>query len=143
MSYIERSTRSTPSILLFLLFLCLFRTRRCSVKLKAKVVSVWAMASHRLSLPTSHIPFASKRLGVPQLEFVGFDSKIFLRPSQVLGKPRKILSSIRAMGSSASSQKAESIEGIDYWYPFSRFCFYFVFLRNWKWVIFSLVGGIL
>lgn len=69
------------------------------------------MASHRLSLPTSHIPFPSKRLVAPQLEF-------FVCPSRFPGKPRKILSSIRAMGSSSSStQKTDSIEGagdVDY-----------------------------
>ncbi|KAI4323087.1 hypothetical protein L6164_022722 [Bauhinia variegata] len=61
------------------------------------------MASTSLSLPTTHI--APKRL-IPQL-----DSKILVLPSQAFSKPRKSFSSIRAMGSSASSQKAENIEG--------------------------------
>ncbi|KAF7822574.1 peptide methionine sulfoxide reductase B1, chloroplastic [Senna tora] len=65
------------------------------------------MASHRLILPASNVPFPSSRL----VEFVGIDSKNFVSSSPVLGKPRKVLLSIRAMGSSASSsQKADSIE---------------------------------
>ncbi|KAJ1425230.1 Peptide methionine sulfoxide reductase MrsB [Sesbania bispinosa] len=62
------------------------------------------MASYRLSLPTAHI--SSNRL------IQNLDSKLLFWPSRALTKPTRISSSIRAMGSSASSQsqQADSIE---------------------------------
>ncbi|XP_027355057.1 peptide methionine sulfoxide reductase B1, chloroplastic isoform X2 [Abrus precatorius] len=58
------------------------------------------MASQSLSLPTVHIP--SKSL-IQRL-----DSKSLLWPSRAHSKPRRVCSSIRAMGSSASSQSQQA-----------------------------------
>jgi len=68
------------------------------------------MASQSLSLPTTHI--TCNRI-IQKL-----DSKVLLWPSPVHTKPTRISSSIRAMGSSASSQSqhADNIQseaGID------------------------------
>ncbi|KAJ7948821.1 Peptide-methionine (R)-S-oxide reductase [Quillaja saponaria] len=72
------------------------------------------MAFNSLSLPSSaYIP--CKRL-IPQLDF-GLSSKIFVLGSGAFSKPKRVSSSIRAMGSSASSQKPESFQeagAVDY-----------------------------
>ncbi|XP_059440807.1 peptide methionine sulfoxide reductase B1, chloroplastic isoform X2 [Corylus avellana] len=68
------------------------------------------MASHGLSLGLATTYISSKT----QLEF-GFKSKPLLLASRALRKSNRVSLSVRAMGSSASSQKPERIQGsIDY-----------------------------
>jgi len=81
------------------------------------------MASQSLSFPTAH--FTCNRV----VQKLG--SKVLLWPSPSHTKPRRISSSIRAMGSSASSHShhADSIEseaGIDYTLKWVFFTFLFV-----------------
>jgi len=84
------------------------------------------MASQSLSLPTAHI--TCNRI-VQKL-----DSKVLLWHSPAHSKPRRLSSSFRAMGSSASSQSqhADSIEseaGIDYLVKWVFFTFFICWLR--------------
>ncbi|XP_061336838.1 peptide methionine sulfoxide reductase B1, chloroplastic [Gastrolobium bilobum] len=68
------------------------------------------MASHTLSLPTAHIP--SNRL-IQKLGSI-FDARALLWPSRVHTKPRRISTSIRVMGSSASSSQSQQADSIEF-----------------------------